>query len=115
MSSFLERTAVIALFLNRRWSGSVHVALVAALTPEVGDVGRGVLRRAPAYLGDDPVQRGVDVPRHALLVAADVEVRAVLQPGEQVAAALPHPVLDVDLLRLVAREGDVDPGERAVL
>ena len=57
----------------------------------------------------------MDVLGHRLLVAADVEMRAVLEPGEQLGAALPHAVLDVDLLGLIAREGDVEAGEQAVL
>ena len=42
-------------------------------------------------------------------------MRAVLEPGEQLGAALPHAVLDVDLLGLIAREGDVEVGQQAVL
>ena len=57
----------------------------------------------------------MDVLGHRLLVAADVEVRAVLEPGVELGAALPHAVLDVDLLRLIARERDVDPAQHAVL
>ena len=56
----------------------------------------------------------MNVLGHRLLVVA-AEVRAVLEPGEQLGAALPHAVLDVDLLGLIAREGDVEVGEQAVL
>src|SRR5690606_14609985 len=47
-------------------------------------------------------------------VAADIEVRALLQPGMDVARLLAEAVLDVELLRAVAREGDVHPCQRAV-
>ncbi len=40
---------------------------------------------------------------------------AAVEPGDEFAPLLPDPVLDVDLFRLVAGEGDVDAGERAVL
>ena len=57
-------------------------------------------------------QRGVDVLGHAGGVAAEVEHGTFLQPRPQVGAPLPETVLDVDLLGLVAGEGDVHPGER---
>src|SRR5690606_34420473 len=46
--------------------------------------------------------------------AADVEVRARLQPVVDLAAALAQALLDVDLLRLVAREREVQAVQFAV-
>ena len=59
-------------------------------------------------------QRGAHVLRHRLGVAADVEARAALQPVDDLAPPLAQPVLDVDLLGRVAREGEVEPRQRAV-
>ena len=55
----------------------------------------------------------VDVLGHARGVAADVEVRAGLEPGVEFDRVLEHAVLDVHLFRLVAGEGDVEPREIA--
>src|SRR5689334_21144935 len=60
-------------------------------------------------------ERGAHVLRHRLGVAADIEEGALVEPLDELAAALPQPVLNIDLLRLVARERDVHAGERAVL
>ena len=48
------------------------------------------------------VQLAIDVGGHAFLVAADEELGAVLEPRPEVARVLAHPVLDVDLGRLIA-------------
>ncbi len=58
------------------------------------------------------MQCGVDVLGHAGGVAADVEVGARFQPGEEFGGVFLHPVLDVDLCRLVAGEGDIRGGPR---
>ncbi|CAK0117384.1 Uncharacterised protein [Burkholderia pseudomallei] len=63
---------------------------------------------------DDRLQRRVDVLRHARRVAAHVEMRALLEPCPQRRPLLEHAVLHVDLLRLVARERDIEPREEAV-
>jgi hypothetical protein len=77
---------------------------------EVLDVGLGGFAGFRAVFFDDGDERLVDVVGHADGIAADVEVGAFLQPGVEFRAVLDHAVLDVDLLRLVARERDVELG-----
>src|SRR5439155_26060699 len=48
-------------------------------------------------------QRFMDVMRHRLLVAAHIEVRALLEPTIQVASLFEHAVLNVDFFGAVAR------------
>ncbi|SHT73851.1 Uncharacterised protein [Mycobacteroides abscessus subsp. abscessus] len=64
-------------------------------------------------LADDLVQRLVHVLGHACRVTADVEVAAVLQPCEQIAAVLAHSVLHIDLLGLIAGEGEIEAIQEA--
>ena len=59
------------------------------------------------------MERGIHVLGHARGVAADVEVGAGLEPGVEFGCVLQHAVLDVDLFRLVAGEGEVEAGEHA--
>src|SRR3979409_1501011 len=54
-----------------------------------------------------------DVLGHALGIAADVEMRAFFEPRPELGRVLAHAMLDVDLLRLVAREGEVELLEHA--
>ena len=53
------------------------------------------------------------VTGHRLLIAADIEMRAVLEPREEVARLLVHAVLDVSLGAGIAREGNVEAGKNA--
>src|SRR5690606_34213062 len=62
---------------------SVHVAHVPLLALEGGDVLDGLLVAHTAVLGDDLVQRTVDVLGHPRRIAADVEVSTLLEPREQ--------------------------------
>jgi len=66
-------------------------------------------------LGDDGLQRRIDILRHPRGVAAHVEVRALLEPGEQLGAVLAHPVLHVDLVGLIAREREIEPRQEAAV
>src|SRR3954469_21925974 len=90
-------------------SVSIDIALVAVGGGEIADI---ILRRLaplPALLGDDTDEGLVDVGGERLGIAADVEMGALLEPGIEVPGLLDHAVLDVDLTRPVAREGDVHP------
>ncbi len=73
------------------------------------------LAAARAVLGNDIDQREFDVLGHALGVAADIDVRAVSEPGPQIAAGFAHAVLHVDLLIAVARPGERQPRQQAAL
>src|SRR3954470_8722051 len=91
---------------------SIDVALVAVVGDESADMLLGRLAALPALLGDDADQGLVHVRSECLGVAADVEMRALLEPGVEVPGLLEHAMLDVDLARLVPRESDVHPPER---
>ncbi|MDB5649849.1 MAG: hypothetical protein JWL62_1369 [Hyphomicrobiales bacterium] len=52
--------------------------------------------------GGDLTQSLLDVARHALGIAADVEMRALVEPGPEIRASLAHPVLYINFLRTVA-------------
>ena len=60
---------------------SIYVLLVSAALLQVGHEGRRLVGRARAVRGHDIDQRALDVTRHALGVAADIDVRAVGEPG----------------------------------
>ncbi|CAB3833067.1 hypothetical protein LMG26842_01935 [Achromobacter dolens] len=60
-------------------------------------------------------EHGVHVLGHAFGIAADIEMRALLQPRPELRAVLAHAVLHVDLGRLVARERQVQPCQQAVI
>ncbi len=73
-------------------------------------------RPAPSpVLGDHVAQGPVHVPGHPRGVAAHVEVGALVDPPPQLPALPAHPVLDVDLLRLVAGERQAQAREGPVL
>jgi hypothetical protein len=63
----------------------------------------------------DAVQGVIDVEGQAAGVAAHVEVGALLEPGPDLGGDFFHPVLDVHLLLLIAREGRVQAGEYATV
>src|SRR5436189_3610625 len=60
--------------------------------------------RATGLLLNNLVQGGIDVARHSVCVAADVEIGAVLQPLEQFGRVLEHSMLYIEFLDLIARE-----------
>ena len=72
-------------------------------------MGFGGSRIHAAFLADDVGEAAIDIARHAGGIAADIEMRAVLEPRPQFGGVLQHAVLDVDLVVLVAREGGVEP------
>src|SRR5581483_1843327 len=62
--------------VNARVHGSIHVSLIAAALLQLGDEGDRLVGGARAEFGDDVDQRALHVLRHALRVAADIEMRA---------------------------------------
>ena len=66
-------------------------------------------------LADNGEQRRLDVRRHASGIAADVQMRAVLQPCPELRAVLGQAVLHIDLVLLIARERDVEAREHALI
>src|SRR5579863_3454905 len=90
----------------------INVGLVTAIDLQLAEEPHRLGRCAAAMLGDDVDERGLDVLGHAQRVAADIDVRAIIKPGPEVAANLAHAVLDVDLLVAVARPGKRQPREQ---
>ena len=80
---------------------------------QVVDERVGAVGVQPTALGDDGVQRPVDVAGHMGRVAANIEMRAVGQPPVQLVGVFQHPVPHVLLLHSVAGERQVQPGQRA--
>ncbi len=95
-------------------TGSVNVALVALLAPHPGDIFGRPVRGQLAMGSDDLMQGLIDIARHAAGIAADIEMSAFLQPREQVSPILAHAGLHIDLLGLIAREGEIEPGQHAI-
>jgi hypothetical protein len=62
------------------FGGSVDVGLIAALRLEFADKPDRFRWRPTAVLRDDVDQRRLDVLGHALRIAADVHVGAVIEP-----------------------------------
>ena len=90
---------------------SVDVAAVASGGGERGEVGADSSPLAPWVATSS--RSAVDVGGHAAGVAADVDVGAFLEPGEDLGAALGDPVLDVDLAAVVPAERGVEAVEDA--
>ena len=76
--------------------------------------GRGFLA-TPAVVHDDVEQCAVHIRRHALGIAADVEMGTVLEPAEEFAALFAQAILDVNPLGGIPREGDVEPLQPTLL
>ena len=58
----------------------INVGLVAVVCFQVGNKPRRVVRRAAAMLGNNIGERVFDILGHAQRVAADIDVRAVIEP-----------------------------------
>src|SRR5436309_2396390 len=76
----------ISLSRLRDDAALINVPLIAALGGEPGEIGAGGGRLHAAFLGDDVGEAAIDIARHPLGVAADVEMRAILEPGPEFAA-----------------------------
>src|ERR1700726_19440 len=66
--------------IGRGSVSSVDVLLEPALFLEFRDEGNGLIGRTRAELRDDIDQRPLDILRHALGVAADVEIGSLREP-----------------------------------
>src|SRR5260370_15134236 len=80
----------------------VAAGLGKAVEPGLGG------RALAAVLRGDFEQRVVDVLGHALGVAADIEMRAFVEPRPELGRVLAHAMLNVDFLGLVARESEIE-------
>src|SRR5262249_101238 len=92
------------------------VAQVASLRPHQSgiDVFGSCLGGKAALKLCDGNKSLMDVLRHALGVAANVEIRPGLEPGPKFLGAFHHAMLNVNLVRLIARKRQVQFGQLAV-
>ena len=88
----------------RRW---INTYLVLVCRPHVLDDLLRLRLREVALLGDDLDEGGVHLARHVGRVAADVDVRPLLEQVVDLLGALLQAVLHVDLLGALPREGRV--------
>src|SRR5580693_4435830 len=93
------------------WVQTASQAL-RGLGGQLGEIGLGCRRLHSALFSDDVGEAAIDIARHPLGIAADIEMRAVFEPRPQLDGVLQEPVLDVDLVLLVARKGGVEPGQQ---
>src|SRR4051812_6555887 len=104
-----------APLISRNGSGKelilVNVSLITLRRFELGHPLLGVVCVQTSSRLRDLVQGGVDVLGHTRGVTADIEVRAVLEPGPELRGAFQHSMLNVNFLRLVARECQVEFGQ----
>ena len=89
----------------------IHVPLVPLLLAQIFYVFRRLFQRFSAFFLDNLVQSNIDVLRHAGSISADKEMRALFQPGKKLLAILQHPVLDINFVRLIPREGGIESGQ----
>src|SRR5947207_1638534 len=85
-------------------TGSVDVPLIAALGAESGEIGLRGSGLHATFLGEDVGEPAIDIARHPLGVAADIEMRALFEPRPQLGGVFEEAVLDVDFVLLVARK-----------
>src|SRR5947209_8304859 len=100
MYSLRERSSVIGQLNGsapERQRASIHVLQIAVLTLDRADRLLGCIRRQVLNITVDVDQRLADIFCHRLGVAADVEMRATLEPIHNVASVLPDVVLNVEL------------------
>jgi len=88
-------------------SASVDIALVTAGLGERPQFSATCVGVPGSRFGQDTSKRFVDIARHPPLVAADVEVGTVGDPAADLIAMLPEALLDIHLLGLITRKGDV--------
>src|SRR5579875_1234398 len=79
----------------------VDVALVAPLFSERLQIGCGSGGIQPAFAHGDRLQFGLHVLRHPARIAADVDVGTLRQPLPHQTPLFAHPILHVDLPRLI--------------
>ncbi len=93
---------------------SVDILAVAFLFFQRLDIFLGLLRALAAVFFDNLVEGGIDILRHPLRIAADIEIRAVLEPIEKLGAVLVHAVLHINFVLLIAGKCRVEPVKRSI-
>ena len=114
---------------KRKHRASLLKIKASSWRPNVANVHAALRERRELLLGALPLrrqargtmrpqhflERGVHVARHALPIAADVDVGALLKhEARDARSRLADPLLHIDLLLLVARERCVQRGEETV-
>src|ERR1700730_13486843 len=86
---------------------SIHFPQIALVARELRQVRLCRTLSHPRLASDDGGERGINVARHRDC-AANKKVCAAVEPSPEVAHALAHSLLDVDPLRLIARESKIE-------
>src|SRR3546814_2326877 len=60
-------------------------------------------------------QRLMHIRRKIGCIATHIDMCAIFQPIEQLTAAFPHALLNIDFFRAIARESDIHPVKHPVL
>ena len=95
--------------------GLIHVALVALVALELFHVLVRVIDAFAALFLHDFAKRGIHVFRHAARIAAHEEMRVVgFEPFPYFRGVLHHPVLHVNLVRLIARPRAIESCQNAI-
>src|SRR3974390_2230654 len=114
LASLMRSLREISSVIGRPMAWSVCVLEITLVAFQRCDCLPGSLARQPFYVGIGAHQGRVHVLGHIFRIATDIEVGATIEPFYQLAPLIPDLVLHIDLLRRVAREGDVHAGERAI-
>ena len=91
----------------------INVAKIAAGLSQFSDPGLRCISGHVALFGDDLPERGIHIARHPLCVSADVKMSAGGQPRPEFGGVGQHKVLNIDLLLLIARKGEIEFREQA--
>src|SRR3954451_19643482 len=94
-SSVMTTSRFLSLAAPRRvWCcPSIHILLIAPVALERGDCLLGSFGGQALHVRIGAPQRGAHVLCHCFHVAADIKIRAVVEPLDQVAAFVPDAVL----------------------
>src|SRR4051812_36302062 len=95
--------------------GSIDIALVTPLCPELAQIVRGLFPGAAAGLDDNFMKCRIDIAGHAGGVTADIEMRSVLKPRPDLRGVFQEAVLHVNFFWLIPRERQVQPAQHAGL
>ena len=96
LSLFLRHSTFVLRYL-------VHIPLVTLVALEFLNVFIGLLNALAAVLLNDFAQRCIDVFGHPACIATHEKVGAVgVDPFPNLGGIFRHPMLDIDLLRLIA-------------
>jgi hypothetical protein len=101
-SPFLE-SIIPSAFDIRASSFLVHIALVTLVALELLNVFIGLINAFTTLLLYDFAKYRIDILCHSLRVAAHEKMGAFsVEPFPNLSSILPHPMLDINLLRLIA-------------